>query len=485
MTDVASSSGRATRRDWIALGLLTGPILLVSMDGSILFLTMPRISEALAPTAPQQLWILDIYAFLVAGLLILMGNLGDRHGRRRLMWLGAAVFGIGSVAAAFATSPEMLIVARALMGVGGSTLLPSSLAIIGTVFTDPRQRSTAIGIWAAWFGAGFAIGPLIGAALLNHFWWGSVFLVNLPVVIFFLVLAPLVLREARTEESAPLDLLSAALSFAGILMVVYALKAIAADGPTAVAVVVGMLGAVLLAVFLSRQFRLPAPLVQVQLFRRPLFTMAIVAAGSSVFSFAAATYLGAVYLQTVLGMGIVAAGMMAIPAAITTFALSTGSGALVERVGSRGVLSAAFAFMGTGLLVLAAAPTFGGLVTYGIGTAVSGIGYGLVFAVASEIAVTAVPERNAGSASAISETSFELGQALGLAILGSLAALIFRLAGPGVADTLSETVRLAGDDAVIAEAQRAFTLGFGTAVIVGGLMHLALAVVAAVVLRRR
>lgn len=481
----ASEKRRSDRRAWWALALLVGPILMVSMDGSVLFLAMPRITDALGPSASEQLWILDVYGFFVAGLLITMGNLGDRYGRLRLMWLGAAIFGIGSVLGAFAASPEILIAARALMGIGGSTLLPSSLAILGSTFADPRKRSIAIGIWAAMFGAGFAVGPLAGAVLLERFWWGSVFLLNIPIVGLFLLASPFLLREVRSPSEGRVDLLSVVLSFAGTVLVVYSLKTLAAEGFHLLSLVTGVAGIAMVAVFVRRQSQRRHPLVKLDLFQDKVFTLAIIAAALSVFSYAAASYLGGIYLQTVLDRPVLVAGLLALPAAVTVFVFSTGSGLIRHRVSPQAILVAAFAFMGAGLLLLVLTGVDGGVAVYAVATAISGVGYGLVFAVASETAVTSVPPAQAGAAAAISETSFELGQALGLALLGSLAAAIFRTAGPGIAETLDATVLAVGaGNPAAAMAKQAFVQGFHAAMVVAGVLNLALAVIAARLLSR-
>src|SRR5687768_8021846 len=246
-------------RAWLGLLVSLGPVLLVSMDGSILFLAMPRISQALAPTADQALWILDIYGFVVGSLLIAFGNIGDRYGRLRLLMIGAAVFGIGSAGAAFAPSPELLIAFRALMGLAGATLLPSALAVLSELFADPRRRAQAIGIFAATFAAGFAVGPVVGGQLLSRFWWGSVFLINLPVVAAFLVLAPILLREVRGRRPGRVDALSVALSAAGLLLTIYAIKHVAAEGLAAAPMMSGTAGAAVLVWFARRQRRLEHP----------------------------------------------------------------------------------------------------------------------------------------------------------------------------------------------------------------------------------
>src|SRR5690349_3828495 len=237
------------RRAWLGLAVLILPVLLVSMDMSVLYLAMPTLTEHLDPSAEQQLWILDIYGFMIAGLLITMGNLGDRIGRRNILLAGATVFGIASLLAAFAPSAGVLIAARALMGVGGATLLPSSLALISSLFPDARARGTAIGVWTAFFAGGSAVGPVIGGLLLHKFWWGSIFLINTPVLLVLLALGPLLLPEHRSAGRGPLDPVSVIMSIGGILPLVYAVKRAAAEGGDAVSVVLGLAGVAVLVAF--------------------------------------------------------------------------------------------------------------------------------------------------------------------------------------------------------------------------------------------
>jgi DHA2 family multidrug resistance protein-like MFS transporter len=231
-------------------------VLLVAMDGSILYLAMPRVTSALTPTADQALWILDIYGFVVGSLLIAFGNIGDRYGRLKLIVIGAVVFGVGSLGAAYSQAPETLIAFRALMGLGGATLLPSGLAIVSALFPDPRLRAQPIGIFAATFAAGFAIGPVLGGVLLRQFAWGTVFLINVPVVIGFLIAAPILLREVRSTGYGRIDLPSLLLSFAGILLLTWSIKNAAAYGFTLMQAILGIVGLVLLALFLHRQTRI-------------------------------------------------------------------------------------------------------------------------------------------------------------------------------------------------------------------------------------
>src|ERR687898_750914 len=244
---------RATRREWIGLAVLTLAALVYAMDLTVLNLAIPRISTELRPTSAQLLWIIDIYGFLVAGLLITMGTLGDRIGRRRLLLIGAAAFGLASVFAALSTSPEMLIASRAVMGIAGATIAPSTLSLIFTMFLDPKQRTTAIGFWIAAYSAGGAIGPVLGGVLLEFFWWGSVFLIGVPVMGLLLILGPRTLPEYRDPNAGRLHIRSAAMSLLAILAIVFGLKEIAQDGISAVPVLAILAGVILGIVFVRTQ----------------------------------------------------------------------------------------------------------------------------------------------------------------------------------------------------------------------------------------
>ncbi|MGA4989763.1 MFS transporter [Nonomuraea bangladeshensis] len=466
-------------RAWLGLVVILGPVLLVSMDGSILFLAMPRISQDLTPTADQALWILDVYGFAVGSLLIAFGNLGDRYGRLKLLMIGATAFGIGSAGAAFAPGPELLIVARALMGVAGATLLPSALAVLSELFADPRRRAQAIGVFAAAFAAGFAIGPVVGGILLERFWWGSVFLINLPVVALFLLLAPILLREVRATRPGRVDVLSVVTSAAGLLLVIYALKHAAAEGPSAVAVVPGIAGAALLVWFARRQRNLRHPLVDFSLFRDRVFTVAIITGLLPLAAWSATAYLAGVYLQSVLGLPVLRAALLALPGAVVLTVSCVVTPLVVARVGKRAALAVCHFSIAAGLLLLLPTAVTGGTGWYVASTVVAGLGYGISFSVVADTAVGAVPPARAGSAGAIAETSNELGNALGIALLGSLAALVFRLQGPDLAPTLGETLRLPGLAAAAAEeAKTAFATGLHVAAAVAGVLHLALGVFA-------
>ncbi|MET9212928.1 MULTISPECIES: MFS transporter [unclassified Nocardia] len=466
------------RRAWLGLGVLLLPVLLVSMDISVLFLAMPTLTADLDPSASQQLWILDIYGFMLAGLLITMGNLGDRIGRRNILLVGATIFGLASVLAAFAPSAPVLIAARVLMGIGGATLLPSSLALISSLFPDARQRATAIGVWTAFFAGGSAVGPIIGGLLLHHFWWGSVFLINIPVLAILLVFGPMLLPEHRSTALGPLDLPSVVLSIGGILPVVYGIKHLAAEGFDLASLGIAVLGVLVLVAFVRRQRRLSEPLLDLSLFTRPLFRVAIGASLVGMMSLAAMSYLTSIYLQSVTGRDPLQAALLGIPMAIAVFVFSM-SGARVGRaLGVRATFTLALAMSAVGNLMLLGVGVDGGLPWYVLGSVIAGIGYGISFTLVSDVAVSAVPAERAGSAVGISETSFELGNALGLALLGSVAALVFR-SGGDFGDTLGETIAQAhGDAGLIDAARESFVSGMHVATAGGALLLIAMAALA-------
>ncbi|MYT30259.1 MULTISPECIES: MFS transporter [unclassified Streptomyces] len=469
-------------RAWLGLVVILGPVLLVAVDGSVLFLAMPQISQALSPTADQSLWILDVYGFAVASLLIAFGNLGDRYGRLKLLLIGTAAFGTGSLGAAFAPTPELLIAFRALMGIAGATLLPSALAVLSQLFTDRRQRARAIGIFAAAFAAGFAIGPITGGQLLSHFWWGSVFLINLPVVLLFLALAPVLLREVRSGGTGRVDASSVLLSATGILLSVYAIKYLAAEGPTLAVLLTGPAGIALLTAFVRRQLRLRQPLVDFRLFRDRVFSIAVITGLLPLAAWSAMAYLGGIYLQSVLGLSAFDAALIAGPGAVVLTVTSIVTPAVVARTGTRAALLTSHFTVAGGLLLLLPTGVSGGIGWYVASTAVAGVGYGISFAVVAGTAVAAVPPERAGAAGAIAETSNELGNALGIALLGSLATLLFRLQGPDLAATLPETLHLPGlTAAAAADAKSAFTTGLHTVAAVAAGLH---GVLGAVTLRR-
>ncbi|ALK10625.1 MFS transporter [Blastochloris viridis] len=463
-----------SRQAWLGLLTVLGPVLLVSMDGSVLYLAMPRISSAITPSADQALWILDIYGFVVGSLLITFGNIGDRFGRLRLIIAGAILFGIGSTGAAFATDPESLIAFRALMGLGGATLLPSGLAIVAALFPDPRERAQAIGIFAATFATGFAIGPMVGGFLLRSFqWWGVVFLINVPVVIAFIIAAPITLKEVRSSRYGRIDILSLFLSFAGILLFTYSVKRAAAYGVSSDQVLAGLAGVLALGWFIRRQGILQYPLMDLTLFRDRVFTVAISAGLLSLVVWSAAGYMTGLYLQLVLRYDVLTTALLTLPGAAVLTATCIFTPRIVERIGRRAGLIATYLLISVGVALLLFATAEQGVAVFIASTIIAGLGYGISFSLVAEVAVSAVPAERAGAASAIAETSNELGNALGISLLGSVAALVFRLLGPGVAGTLNETLDHPGiSSQAIVQANEAFVTA----------MHAAMGIAAGVML---
>lgn len=478
MTD-ASVPRSVDRKAWLGLMAVLPLVLLVAMDGSILYLAMPRVTSALTPTADQALWILDIYGFVVGSLLIAFGNIGDRYGRLKLIMIGAAFFGAGSLGAAYSQAPETLIVFRALMGLGGATLLPSGLAIVSALFPDPRLRAQVISIFAATFAAGFAIGPVIGGLLLRQFAWGTVFLINVPVVISFLIAAPVLLREVRSTSYGRIDLPSLFFSFAGILLFTWSIKNAAAHGFTVAQTITGIIGIAVLALFLHRQTRIEYPLLDLSLFRDRIFSIAILTGLLSLVVWSAAGYLSGIYLQSVLGFDVFSAALLTLPGAIMLTAVCVGTASIVERIGRKPALVATHLLISAGIFLLLFTSAEAGIAVFIASTVIAGIGYGLSFSLVAEVAVSAVPAERAGAAASIAETSNELGNALGISLLGSLAALSFRLLGPDVASTLNETLDqpdLAAEK--VLHAKQAFLTGLHMAVAVGGLLTLAVGIIA-------
>ncbi len=415
----------ASPRDWAGMAVLVLPALLASMDLSVLFMASPSISADLNPTAAQLLWIMDIYGFMMAGLLITMGGLGDRIGRRRLLIIGASAFGAASALAAFASSAEMLIAARALLGLGGATLAPSTLSLIRGIFLDETQRRIAVGVWTSAFIGGVSIGPIIGGLLLEHFWWGSVFLVNVPVMVLLLIVAPLLIRESRDPEPGRFDLLGAALTPAWILPIVYGIKKMAEDGADWIALAPIAVGAAFLALFVARQLTTDSPMIDLRLLRRPAFAGSLLSNGVVVFAAAGTGLLTASYTQTVLGYTPLTAALWMLPTVAGSF-LGAACASMLARTIAPGILVA------LGLLIAAAGFVGISFVTPSshIGTLVAGysaltLGVGLTATLATTLVLTTAPPEKAGAASALAETSSEFGGALGIAILGTVTGTIY------------------------------------------------------------
>ncbi|MCI0689515.1 MAG: MFS transporter, partial [Sporichthyaceae bacterium] len=394
------------------------PCLLYSMDLTVLHLAVPALSAALQPTSAQLLWIIDIYGFLVAGSLITMGTLGDRIGRRRLLLIGAAAFGVASVIAAFSTSAEMLIATRALLGLAGATLAPSTLSLIRNMFLDPGQRTTAIGVWITSYSVGGAIGPLIGGVLLEYFWWGSVFLIGVPVMVLLLAVGPVLLPEFRDPEAGRPDLLSAALSLGAVLAVIFGLKQIAQDGLAWLPVLSILVGLALGVAFVRRQLTLADPLIDLRLFRVPAFSASLATYGLSIFALFGGFLFLPQFLQLVLGLTPLQAGLWTVPWALSFVVGSMLTPVIVRRVRPAVVMAAGLALAAAGFGMFTQIDAASGLAFFVIGSVVFSLGTAPVFTLTTDLIVGSAPPERAGAAAAISETGAEFGGALGIAIFG-------------------------------------------------------------------
>ena len=490
---------RATRREWLGLAVLALPTLLLSVDISVLYLALPQLSIDLGADSTQQLWILDIYSFMLAGFLVTMGTLGDRIGRRRLLLIGAAAFGVTSVLAAYSTSPVMLIAARALLGISGATLMPSTMALIRNMFRDPKQMAAAIGIWFSCFMGGMTVGPLVGGALLSTFWWGSAFLLGVPFMALLLVIGPVLLPEYRDGTAGRLDLTSVALSLGAILPVIYGLKEIARNGwgaaPTA-AVVAGVL---IGAVFVRRQRRLTSPLLDLGLFANPSFRRALATMLALGVVMAGVTLMSTLYLQAVRGLSPLQAGLWLVPQNIAMAAGSMAAPALARRIRPAHLMAAGLLVAGFGLLVQTHTDA-GGVAAVVVGLVLAGVGISPTMALSMNLILGSAPPEKAGSAASISETSGEFGVAAGVAALGSLATVAYRshLAVPAATPTAAgDAARQGITQATIAAqhlpgplgpdlldaARTAFTAGLTTVAGVGAAVFIGLAVLVALAFR--
>ncbi|TGB08754.1 MFS transporter [Streptomyces sp. MZ04] len=486
---------RATRKEWTALAVLMLPLLLVSMDVSVLYFAIPAISADLDPSGTQQLWIFDIYAFVLAGLLMTMGSLGDRVGRRKLLLFGAAAFGAASLTAAYANSAELLIAARAVLGIGGATLMPSTMALVRTMFRDAGQRAKAIGIWSGVMVAGIALGSVMSGILVEHFWWGSVFLVNLPAMVMLLLLAPVLIPESKDPHPGRFDLLSVPLSMAAVLPVVYGLKEIAAEGIETAYVVSLAAGLVFAALFVHRQRTTASPLISPALFRGRGFAPAVLLNLISSLAMMGSAYFTTQYLQSVLGKSAMEAALWALlPSVLIGFAAPVAT-ALVQRGMNRAhVVTTGFVVSasGYGLLTLTGTDSMWTVLT---AAGLLACGAVIIGSQLTDLALSSVPAEKAGSASSLLETGQEFGGALGMALLGSIGNAVYRDQIPASApaearETLGGALATARElpgetaSALVTAAREAFTNGMHVAALAGAGLLLAAAVLAALTLRR-
>jgi DHA2 family multidrug resistance protein-like MFS transporter len=419
---------RAGRKEWIGLAVIALPCLLYSMDLTVLHLAVPQLSTDLEPSSAQLLWIIDIYGFLVAGSLITMGTLGDRIGRRRLLLTGAAAFGAASLLAAFSTSAEMLIASRAILGVAGATVAPSTLSLIRNMFPDAHQRTVAISVWVMSFSIGGAIGPLVGGLLLQSFWWGSVFIISVPVMVLLLLVGPRLLPEYRDPTPGRIDLMGAALSLAAVLSVIFGLKQVAADGVSILPLAIIAAGFVLAIAFGRRQLRLDIPLVDLRLFRERGFSASLAAYGLSILVLFGGFLFLPQYLQLVLGLSPFVAGLWTLPWALAFIVGASFTPALVKRWQPAHVMAAGLLLAAVGFAMFTTIGRSTTFFWFATGSILFSVGMAPVFTLTTDLIIGTAPPERAGAASAISETSAELGGALGIALFGSIGVAIYRLA---------------------------------------------------------
>lgn len=492
---------RVGARGWAALVVLMLPVLLVSVDNTVLSFALPEISISLAPSGAEQLWIIDVYPLVLAGLLVTMGTLGDRFGRRRLLLIGATGFAVVSALAAFAPTAGLLIAARALLGFFGAMLMPSTLSLLRSIFLNRDQRRMAIAVWASAFSAGSALGPIVGGFLLEHFAWGSVFLIAVPVLIPLLIAAPLLVPESRDPSPGRIDPLSIVLSMAAMIPVVYAIKSFAVDGPSLYAGGWALLGLAMGTLFVRRQLRADSPMLDMALFRRGSFSGAILVNLLSVVALVGFLYFVSQHLQLVLGLSPMVAGLALVPGMAAMIVAGLTVVPISRRVPPHVLIPAALVFSVAGYLIVAFTTHEHGVAPLILAFVVLGIGIGAAETISNELILSSAPAAKAGAASAVSETAYELGAVLGTAILGGIITAFYRgalvlpeglpaevaraaqetLAG---AYTAAHELPAALGDALWEAAADAFGSGVTVTSLIGAGLVVVAAVIAAVTLRK-
>lgn len=494
---------KAGRKEWIGLAVLVLPCLLISMDMSVLLFALPFLSADLAPSATQQLWIMDMYGFVLAGMLVTMGALGDRIGRRKLLMFGAAAFGLASVCAAYSSSAEMLILTRAVLGLAGATLMPSTLALVRNMFHDAGQRKTAVAVWTGGMTGGVTVGPIVGGFLLDHFWWGSVFLINLPAMVLLLILGPMLLPEYRDPKPGRFDLLSAGLSLATVLPIIYGIKQLAVDGFAVLPVVAIVAGLAMAFAFVRRQQTLPDPLIDLRLFRYRTFSAAVSVNMVTSFALLGFSLYTMQYLQVVQGMSPFTASLWSLSVMPAIMAAMAAAGIAAKTVRPAYIIGTGLLISAAGLTVMTQAHVHQSLIVVMVGAGLLAAGMLVATTLTADMILTAAPPERAGSASAVSETGSELGGALGFALLGSVGTAVYHHQMAGVAPAgISPQARQAAQDtlgsassvaaqlprqagAVLLDtAREAFTQGMNLTGLTGAIVLLVTAVAATVYLRQ-
>ena len=497
---LADAQGRKVGwRGWAALVVLMLPVLLVSVDNTVLSFALPQIALDLSPSSAEQLWIIDAYPLVLAGLLVTMGSLGDRFGRRRMLLLGATGFALVSVLAAFAPTAGLLIAARAGMGVFGAMLMPSTLSLLRTIFANRDQRRLAIAVWAAGFSAGAALGPIVGGVLLEHFSWGSVFLLSVPVLIPLLILGPLLVPESRDPHPGPVDIWSILLSLGAMIPIVWAIKEFAVHGIGMIPIALLIVGLGIGALFVRRQVTMPVPLLDMQLFRRSAFSGAILVNLLSVVALVGFLYFVAQHLQLILGLSPLESGLALVPGLAAMIVAGLAVVPLARRVRARTLVSVALLFSVAGYVLVPLSATESGLWLLVFAFTLLGLGIGAAETVSNELILANAPAAKAGAASAVSETAYELGAVLGTAVLGGILTAIYRStlvlptglpasAGEAARETLAGAMTAADGlgrelgEALRSAAAHAFDAGVGVTALIGAGLVVVAGIIAATTL---
>jgi len=498
---------RAGRKEWIALAVLCLPLLVVSMDVSVLFFAAPAIAADLHPTALQQLWIFDIYGFVLAGLLLTMGAIGDRIGRRKLLMIGSVAFAASSLLAAFAPSAGVLVAARAILGIGGSTLMPSTLALVRTMFADPAQRTKAMSVWSAVMASGVTIGPVVSGLLLDHFFWGSVFLINVPAMALLLVIAPTLLPESRSSQKPSVDWISSLLALGSILPVTYGVKTLAENGWAARPEIILAAGVVVGILFVARQLRLRHPLIDIRALLERKVGGSILVNLIGTFSLMASSVVITQFLQSVLGLSPLTAALWSVAPAVMVGAAAPLAAKLSLTLGRPKVMAGGLVVAAAGFGVMTRVHLGG----FALPLTIALVGAGLVAAgivsvmtLVADYVLGVAPADRAGSVGGLIETSSELGGALGIALLGSVLAARYKSVAtdllphqlsPSAAGNARQTLAAAANTAghlpsplgteVLHSSREAFVAAMHTTSIAAGVILLAAAVLTVILLRGR
>ena len=498
MSTMVEEQRKAGPRQWASLVVLMLPVLLVSVNNTALSFALPAISQGLHPTASQLLWIVDVYPLILAALLIPMGSLGDRMGRRKMLMIGSTGFGLVSLFAAFAPTAEWLLAARVGIAVFGSMLLPATLSLLRSVFRDDRQRTLAIAIWTAGFSAGAALGPIAGGFLLNHFWWGSVFLLAVPVLLAFLIAAPLILPESKDPHPGPVDPLSIVLAVLTMAPVVYGIKSLATGGSVLHGVLFIAVGALCGLLFARQQVAKDYPMLDLRFFRSPRFSGGLsvnMVSNVALFGF---LFFFTQYLQLVNGTDPMTSGLLMVPGLVLSILAGLGAERIARLVGIRTAVVLGLLLVAAGFFIVAFTDQTSSAAPILVAFTVMSAGTGLATTLSTDLVVSSVPEAKAGAASAVSETGYEVGAVLGTAVLGGLTTAFYQahLELPAAVsadsaqiahETLGGALDVAAESpagSVIADAAvAAFSSGMQWTALIGGVLVAVVAMVLARVLR--